>query len=98
MERIGLAASRIAKGNFFLYNLSVVGLTMVFSLFIFFIAGSSVALALIVLGYVMNGLLPEGFSDEWWDIFKICMVTLTVVVGCFSLYAILKNVKFMKVK
>ena len=88
MERIGLAASKIAKGNFLLYNFLVVGLTMIFSLFIFFIAGSSVALALIVLGYVMNGILPTEFSAEWWNIFKVCMIALTMVVGIFSLCAI----------
>ncbi len=98
MERIGLAASKISKGNFFLYNIVVVGITIMFSLFIFFIAGSSIALALIILGYIMQGIMPTGFSQEWWGIFKLCMVTLTIVVGLFSLFAILKNWKVSKPK
>jgi len=98
MERIGLAASKIAKGNFFLYNFFVVVLTIIFSLFIFFIAASSITLALVILGYLMGGIMQTEFTKRWWDIFGICMMTLTVVVSVFSVCAILKNIKIQKPK
>ena len=38
MERIGIAASKIAQGNLFLYNICVIVISFLFSLFIFFIS------------------------------------------------------------
>jgi len=94
MERIGITASKIAKGNLFVYNFYVVLISFLFSLFIFFIAGSSIALALIIIGYVINGVLPAGLEEGWGAIIKVCMVALTVVIGLFALFAIFRNVKF----
>ena len=52
MKRIGIAASTISKGNLFLYNFYVVLIAMLFSLFIFIIAGSIVIFALAIIKYV----------------------------------------------
>ena len=96
MERIGLAASKMAKGNFFLYNLWVIIISFIFSLFIFFIAGASIFFALIILAYVISGIMPLEFDKNWESVFRICMVTLTGVIGIFNLFAIIKNIKLRK--
>jgi len=93
MERIGIAASKIAKGNLVIYNLYVILLSFLFSLLIFFIAGSSIALALIIIGYVVNGVLPTGLEKGWGELVSVCMISLTVVISLFTLFAILRNIK-----
>ena len=96
MERIGIAASKIAQGNLFLYNLFVIFISFLFSLFIFFISGASIFLALIIIGYIANGMSPSGFEDEWQEVIRVCMVSLTVVVSIVTLFAIGRNIKFKK--
>ena len=98
MERIGIAASKIAKGNLVLYNLSVIIIAFSFSLFLFFIAGCPIVLALIIIGYVADGVLPMDLSEGWMDVIRICMAVLTVVVAIFNLFAILRNIKITKIK
>lgn len=96
MERIGIAASKIAKGNLLFYNLYVILISFAFSLLLFFIAGSSIILALIVIGYAVTGILPSDFKGDWVGVIKVCMVSLTVVVSILNLFAILKNIKLTK--
>ena len=96
MERIGIAASKMAQGKFFLYNLYVVLISFLFSLFIFFLSGASILLAWIVIGYIADGILPQGMEGGWRVMARICMVTLTVVVMLLNFFAILKNIKFRK--
>lgn len=98
MERIGLAASKMAQGNFLLYNLFVILISILFSLFLFVIAGSSIVLALLILAYVVNGVMPTEFEKNWSGVFRLCMVTLTIVVSLFNLAAILKNLRLKKSK
>src|SRR5437870_317815 len=94
MERIGIAASKIAQGNLWLYNLAVILISFLFSLFIFLISGASIVLALIIIGCVVNGILPNNLWDDWRGIIRICMISLTIIVSIFTLIAILKNVRF----
>ena len=94
MERIGIAASKIAQGNLWLYNLSVVLIAFLFSIFIFFIAGSSIVLALIIIGHVVNGILPNDLWADWRGIIRVCMISLTIIVSIFTLFAVLKNINF----
>ena len=94
MERIGIAASKIAQGNLWLYNLAVIFISFLFSVFIFFIAGSSIVLALIIIGYVVNGILPNDLWDDWRGVIRVCMISLTLIVSIFTLFAILKNIRF----
>ena len=59
MKRISIAASKInPKGNVRLYNLYVVLIScLLFSLFIFIAAGATIALALMLIGYIGTGIM-----------------------------------------
>jgi len=93
MDRIGIAASKIAKGNIVLYHAYVLLLIFLFASFIFIIAGAAVMLALIIVGYMMNDLLPYPFFEQWDRVIVICMSSLTIAVGFFSAAALAKNFK-----
>lgn len=93
MNRIGIAASKIAKGNIFLYNTYVVLLIFLFSLFVFIIAGSAIMLALIIVGYIVDGLLPQDLLKDWNQVVAVCMSVLTAVVGFFAVIALIRNFK-----
>ena len=96
MERIGIAASKMAKGNLVLYNSCVILISFLFSFFIFFIGGSAIAVALILIAYSSKGVMPVNFEKEWISIGLICMISLAAVVGVFCLVAISRNIKFHK--
>lgn len=98
MERIGIAASKMAKGNLLLYNFWVLVISFVFSLFIYLLAGSSIVLSLIIIGYIVKGVLPLENNGDWLGIMRICLVSLTVVVSLLNLCAVLKNIKLRKVR
>ncbi len=93
MKRIGIVSSRISKGNRALYNLYVVLISMLFSIFVFVIAGSIVIFALAIIKYVGTEIMGMEFEKSWKPIFSVCMVSLTVVVTLFNLFAILINFK-----
>jgi phosphotransferase system glucose/maltose/N-acetylglucosamine-specific IIC component len=93
MKKIGYAASRIAKGNFYLYNLYVVLLASLFSLFIFVIVGATVIFALTLLRYISEELLLVTSQTDWTSVFIICMAVLTVIVAIFDLLLIFYNIK-----
>ena len=96
MKRIGIAASKIAKGNLFLYNIFVVFLTLLFALLIFFIAGSSIVVALIVIAYIISkGAYPD-LERGWMPIMVICLKCLAALIGILVLYAVAINVKLRK--
>lgn len=97
MKRIGIVSGRISKGNRTLYNLSVVLISMLFSLFIFIIAGSTVIFALSIIKYVGVEIMGVEFENSWRSILLACMVSLTVVVTVFNLFAILINFKLPKI-
>ena len=96
MERIGLAASKMAKGNFVLYNLWVVVISSAVSIFLFLLAGISIFLALVILAAVVKGIMPMEFEKSWESMLRICMLALTIVVSLFNLYAIIKNIRLKK--
>ena len=96
MERIGIAASKMAQGKLFLYNVYVVLISFLFSLLIFLIGGSAVVIALIVIGYIVQGSGPACFGAEWRSIMLVCLGSLSFVVGLAALVAILRNIKFHK--
>ena len=93
MKRIGIVSSRISKGNRALYNLCVVLISMLFSVFIFVIAGSTVIFALAIIKYVGTEIMGMEFEKSWKSILSVCMVSLTVVVTVFNLFVILINFK-----
>jgi len=49
--------------------------------------------ALIIIGYVVNGVLPTGLEKGWGELVSVCMISLTVVISLFTLFAILRNIK-----
>ena len=94
MERIGRAASKMAKGNLLFYNLYVVVICLLFSLFIFLLAGMTVALALIVISFVVHEIgVQKYFPLEFNSAFLVCLIALTIVIVIFNLFAILRNIK-----
>jgi hypothetical protein len=93
VDRIGIAASKIARGNVFLYNVTVILLIFVFAVFIFILAGASVMLALIIVGFLVEGLLPQDFLKDWNYVIAVCMAALTVVVSFLSILAFIRNIK-----
>ncbi len=96
MKRIGIAASRMAKGDLLLYNGVVMAITFVCALFLFLLAGIPTMLALLVIGYIVNGASPHGLGQEWWGVISLCMMSLTVVIAGFALVALVSNMKFKK--
>ena len=93
MERIGIAASKMAKGNLFSYNCWVVLIAFLFSALIFIVAGSTVLFALVIISYMGSEVMAFDFQGDWGSLLKVCMVTLTVIVTLFTLAAISKNLK-----
>ena len=98
MKRIGIAASKISKGNLTLYNVYVVLISALFSLFIFVVAGSTIIFALAIIQYVNHEIMGGEFERSWQPILGVCMVGLTMVVTVFNLMAILQNLKLPKIK
>lgn len=96
MERIGIAASKMAQGNIILYNLYVILISFIFSLFIFFLSGASILFGLIIIGYIVNGVLPANLEGQWGDLVRICMISLTVVIILLNIFAILKNIRLKR--
>src|SRR5437867_11080993 len=97
MERIGIAASKIAKGNLLLYNFLVIAISFSFSILIFLLAGTSVFVALWAIDAINTSVGGEhlyyNFQKEWTSVMLVCMISLTIVVSLFNLFAILKNIK-----
>jgi len=96
MDRIGFAASKMAKDNLLLYNLAVVLLVFLLSAILFLIAGGSTFLALVAIGFLYHGIVPGGPTSEWWVLINICMAVLSIAIAVISLVAIVKNLKFRK--
>jgi hypothetical protein len=96
MKRIGITASHIAKDNLAIYNLCVVLISCIFSLFIFVAAGAAIFFALVLIGYVGTEMMGVGFRKDWSFIMTVCMMSLTVVVVLFNIFAILMNIKLSR--
>lgn len=96
MKRIGTAASHIAKGNLFLYNLFVVLISFLSSLLIFVMSGLAIALGLILIAYVTQATWIVDLRQGMAAPIMICMVFLTMVIGLFNLYAIGINIKLKR--
>lgn len=96
MERIGIAASKMAKGNLVLYNFYVLLLAFLISLILFLVAGSAIFLALVAIGFIAQGVVPDSVKNEWLGLLPVCMISLTVTICLIALYAIVKNLKFRK--
>lgn len=93
MQRIGIAASKMAQGNLFFYNMYVVFLSFFFSLFIFVISAAVVLLALIIISYLGRELMAFEFFQESKMILKVSLISLAITTGIFNLLAIYKNIR-----
>ena len=93
MKRIGIAASKISRGNLLLYNLFVLILSTLFSLLIFFLSGFAIFFAIYLIHVLSTGFTPLDFHSSWGEIVKSCMAALAVIAGAFNLCAIGVNVK-----
>ena len=98
MERIGIVASKIAKGNLFLYNFFVLLLVALFSLMVFFITGSAIVVILLIAAYFTNAASFPDLESSWMAIMIVALSCLFFIVSCFSFFAIIKNLKFRKNK
>ena len=96
MERIGIAASKIAKGSLFLYNFFVLLITFLFSLLVFFISGSTIVVVLVIIAYLTSPNMPPDLERGWIPTMVICMKVLAAIIGLLALFAIGINVKFRK--
>jgi phosphotransferase system glucose/maltose/N-acetylglucosamine-specific IIC component len=93
MKRIGVTASKISKGNIFLYNFYVVVISFLFSFFMYIIASMTVLFAIVLISYMGRELLPIYFQHDWYNIYVVCMMALTIVMIIFTLMLIFKNFK-----
>jgi uncharacterized BrkB/YihY/UPF0761 family membrane protein len=98
MKRIGIAASKISKGNLTLYNVYVVLIAALFSLFIFIVAGSTIVFALAIIRYVAIEIMGVEFDTSWRSILTVCMAALTIVIALFTLFAVLKNIRLPRMR
>ncbi len=96
MKRIGIAASRIAKGNLWLYNFYVLLISFLFSLLIFFISGFTLIVGLALISYITKGFMVIEPGTGFSSFLAICMVSLAAVVGVINLAAVLFNIKLRK--
>lgn len=96
MERIGIAASRMAKGKLWLYNFFVIFISFLFSLLIFIVAGLSIFLGLVLVSFIVQRDSLLFFNDRAVFLLSMCLTTLTVLVGFFNIVAIGRNIKLKK--
>jgi len=96
MERIGIAASKVAQGNLLLYNLYVLLITFLIAILLFFLAGSATFLGLLIIRLAIGPFVPSISQGMWNLIFCYSLVALTVLVALISLVAISKNIRFKK--
>ncbi|MCB9756821.1 MAG: hypothetical protein H6753_00175 [Candidatus Omnitrophica bacterium] len=96
MERIGIAASKIAKGNLLLYNSYVVLIAFLLSVLLFLLAGSSVFLGLWALRLLVGPFMPAMSPGVWNLVFCYALLVLTVLVGMVNCVAIIRNIRFKK--
>ncbi len=96
MKRIGIAASKIAKGNLFLYNFYVFLLIFLFAMLVFLISGSFIVIVLILIAYLTaKGSLPD-LHQGWIPTMIICLKILAAIIGLLALIAIGINARFRK--
>lgn len=98
MLRIGIAASKMSKGGLLSYNLYVVLIACLFSLFVFLVCGFSILLFVFLVSLILHALKPADFHAGWVPMYKFCLIVLAFVVGIFNMVAIFKNIQFTKNK
>ncbi len=96
MERIGIVASKIARGNLFLYNLFVVLLILLFSVLVFLICAAALLLIFIIVDYLQRVQISPELYQGWIPFIIGWFSSLGLIIAVFALFALLKNIKFKK--
>jgi len=96
MQRIGIAASKMAQGNLLKYNLFVVVISCLFSMLIFLVCGFTVLAALFLISLALRVFILSDSSGNWIHVVKMSMAALGAVIGALNILAILKNIKISK--
>ena len=96
MKRIGMAASRISKGNLRLYNIYVVLISLLFSILLFFIAGLAVVLAIGIVMLFGPETMTEELRENWQTVTTVCLQTLVLAVVVFNSVALVVNMKLVR--
>ena len=91
MERIGIAASKMAQGDLLKYNLFVIGISCLFFILLLLVCGFSVLVSMFVVSLFVRGF-------HWMHVVKMSMAVLGSVIGLLNLFAIIKNMKISKNK
>ena len=98
MERIGIAASKMAQGDLAKYNVFVILIAFLCSLLLFFICGFSIVAALFLISAAFRHFLPPEFHAAWPAIVRVCLAALGAVIGLLYILAVVKNIKVTKQK
>jgi hypothetical protein len=98
MLRIGIAASKMAKGNLLTYNFFVVLISCLFSLIIFLVGGCSILVIVFLISLGLHAVRHSAFHTGWVHMFKICLIILAAVTAIFNLTAIARNIQTPKNK
>ena len=98
MQRIGIAASKIAQGNLFKYNISVIFIAFLCALLLFFVCGSSIVAALFLVSLIFRHFLPSEFHSAWPAVVRVCLAALGIVIGALYVLAVFKNIKLTRQK
>ena len=93
MRRIGLAASKIAKGNIWVYHLAVVIIACLFAMFVFLVCGFCVVVTLFVLSVLLQHFFPSSVNGSWAGVFRVSLIFLEILIGIVTLIAIIKNIR-----
>ena len=96
MRRIGTAASQVAKGNLFLYNLFVILISFLFSLLIFVISGVVIVLGLVLIAYLTQATSMVDLRQGAASPISICLIFLAMVTVLFNFYAIGINIRIKR--
>jgi hypothetical protein len=96
MKRIGITASRIAKGNLWLYNVYVLILSFLLCLLVFFLSGFTLIVGLALISFITRGFMVVEMGTGFSALLITCMIALTVVVGVMYLFAVMRNFKIRK--
>lgn len=96
MKRIGMAASRISKGDVRLYNIYVVLISVTVSLFLFIIAGMAVMLAIGIIIFFGPETMTQELRDNWQTVTRMCVQALLLAVLVFNLVGMVINMKIVK--
>jgi len=96
MQRIGIAASKMAKGNIWLYHLALLAVTLLFALFAFLVCSFVVAVAIFLVSLILQFFLPAVDQKAWLGVLRTCLLLLAGVIGIIALVAIIQNIKLKK--